>query len=695
MSRTRKIIIVVLIGLTLLLGIGSIYIAIRIQQSQAPSTTSAGCSHYNGNDSVTVCSSTGEITVTVRTCSCPNSTGQNYPDCICSENCSDQSVTIPAGESRTFTASASCGSQQIDVIGSDLVGSGVCKGAGVACGGGLKTCGQSCTSSSECANPSPAGVTTTCSGGICQNASCIGNTTPGANCACGLTNRTCGQTCGADVGLCATGSTCSWFGPSCSSGQTYCMPVTPQGGYAAITCTASDRQQYKYIADPSGNPISTQSQLQTACSALPTSVCPTGATSKYVITTFINGTISRSQEYDLSAPIVKAADGSSTSPVVGVFTLNGSETGLKVDYVRSGYGTLTTTLSYPNKGGSSVSQDGTTNLNDCTTGNISNCITGPNSAYIVTTSGDSTQNCAGGMVRILQAAATTVTCGSSCDSTHVCETGHTCSGGICKLDACLTPGACSDNACTLATCGDAVCNQSELCERTTSGGSTYKACQTSDLGSVPTGAAVPSCQMSGTNACRQNPPVCGDGVVNGTEACDPLATPTGCSTGQICSNSCACVTSQCGASCSTSTDCPTDHTCTGGKCVLNGCTANNCANGCTPLCGGPCTTTTDCPVNHTCTSNKCVYNSCTSSTCVGGCPSIPNTAIIDDKTDPILFGIITVLIGMLIIKFDLVNAGLDYLYSAGIINTKGLKYKAREDKAQKFEKKVRKRMEKK
>ncbi len=41
--------------------------------------------------------------------------------------------------------------------------------------------------------------------------------------------------------------------------------------------------------------------------------------------------------------------------------------------------------------------------------------------------------------------------------------------------------------------------------------------------------------------CKKNTTIsCGDGIKNGTEACDPKATPTGCKTGETCLNDCTC-----------------------------------------------------------------------------------------------------------------------------------------------------------
>ena len=92
---------------------------------------------------------------------------------------------------------------------------------------------------------------------------------------------------------------------------------------------------------------------------------------------------------------------------------------------------------------------------------------------------------------------------------------------------------------TTPYCGDAVCATNELCERTSAGASTYKACST--VGGAPTGATVPACygvqynQPVASTTCKW----CGDGVyTSGTEQCDASAPASGGNNPTQCDASC-------------------------------------------------------------------------------------------------------------------------------------------------------------
>lgn len=90
-------------------------------------------------------------------------------------------------------------------------------------------------------------------------------------------------------------------------------------------------------------------------------------------------------------------------------------------------------------------------------------------------------------------------------------------------------------------CGDAICATNELCERTSPGGSSFRACRAGDIGSTPGGQVVNECYRltDGTNQVAGTGPrckFCGDGLFHAAEEqCDGTAPagdgndPTNCS----------------------------------------------------------------------------------------------------------------------------------------------------------------------
>lgn len=138
-------------------------------------------------------------------------------------------------------------------------------------------CGGACTQTSDC-RPAANGGTVTCANGICQNATCIGKTIPGANCDCSALNA-CGQQCSASLGLCQAGSECRYVvGPACTNalGTTYCVPIPLPTGWQDLSCVARD-QGNNYVLNPAGqNP--TLAQIQEACNPTPVAPQCTGVT---------------------------------------------------------------------------------------------------------------------------------------------------------------------------------------------------------------------------------------------------------------------------------------------------------------------------------------------------------------------------------------------------------------------------------
>ncbi len=139
----------------------------------------------------------------------------------------------------------------------------------------------------------------------------------------------------------------------------------------------------------------------------------------------------------------------------------------------------------------------------------------------------------------------------------------------------------------------------------------------------------------------------------------------------------------CGDDCTTDTQCPNNHFCSTdtGTCTLNGCTGSNCSNGCSPLCGGPCdpNVSNACPTGHTCSTstNTCVLNTCLNDgvNCSNGCTIIPDTALFDEENSNLLFGLMMILAGIILVRFNIIG---NVAYTFGYIQDReGVRTKSR------------------
>jgi hypothetical protein len=178
--------------------------------------------------------------------------------------------------------------------------SGVCvwnpAGCGSNGGGGAtptpapRTCGQSCSKTSDCLNPSGGGFPVECRNGTCQLPltgpyACPEGKSSGSICGCSA-QQLCGQPCGPAVGnkLCAPGSVCGFITPSNAcmvngvqqTAKQYCLPVNPQGGYALKRCDVEPAINYiaaNSLVKPGGSQVGlTVADAVAACK----SVCGDG-----------------------------------------------------------------------------------------------------------------------------------------------------------------------------------------------------------------------------------------------------------------------------------------------------------------------------------------------------------------------------------------------------------------------------------
>lgn len=188
-------------------------------------------------------------------------------------------------------------------------------------------------------------------------------------------------------------------------------------------------------------------------------------------------------------------------------------------------------------------------------------------------------------------------CNTSCSRNSDCVSGYcykvgNSTTGKCRNSKCTTETDCTCNTIT-ATCGDAKCNTGEACEATTSNGSTFKLCTTADITATraPTGSAVTSC------------------------------------------SSCA-VSQSCGDTCTADSDCSDGTFC-------NGVTIND----------------------ERYPDHMCILSVCNDpdATCKAtGCQVIPpkvlpHTAIINKQADWVIGGIIALLTGALLLRFDVIG----------------------------------------
>ncbi|MEP7166897.1 MAG: hypothetical protein ABI758_02885 [Candidatus Woesebacteria bacterium] len=140
-----------------------------------------------------------------------------------------------------------------------------------------RACGEACTTTANCRNPSTGGFPVECRNGKCQLPltgpyACPEGQSSGSICTCAAKVQ-CGQQCGPAAGgkLCNPGSVCGFLTPSnaCKvngvdqSTKQYCIPVNPNGGYSSKRCDTTPAINY-IAADSLVKPDGTQTNLTAA-----------------------------------------------------------------------------------------------------------------------------------------------------------------------------------------------------------------------------------------------------------------------------------------------------------------------------------------------------------------------------------------------------------------------------------------------
>ncbi len=195
-----------------------------------------------------------------------------------------------------------------------------------------------------------------------------------------------------------------------------------------------------------------------------------------------------------------------------------------------------------------------------------------------------------------------VTCNQTCDADRKCSDGTSCINGRCRNPECPSTSSC-------VCIKDVTCNQD--CDANN---------QCSDQTTCIDGKCRnEECPSETDCICA----TCGDGKVDPGEECDPLAEESTCHLGTTCQDDCTCLSDAgCGEGCTEDTDCPDNHTCVDGVCTLNVCLEPG-------ACDGPCD-----PIFY---------------------PDLPETALISDTADKVLFGVLMVLLAVIAVRFDVQN----------------------------------------
>jgi hypothetical protein len=276
MTTSRKSTIIILIALTFVLGIAVIVISIRLSQSQAPTDASAAAGDSctaNGSCVDVGLSCSSGIVITDSACNLCGTVGDCYAAntglatgaIYCLRN-GVQQICCPTGQTKVGTQCAPITTTP------------------PAAPPRKAYCGESCSTSSDCATLTAGGVQPICSGGLCVNPDCPTDTNFGSICTCGSANvRTCGQTCGQQASgatpssNCGANAICGNSAATGGDGNNYCLPTNnsayvTQGG----SCGMDPNPGLFCIKRADGTVVNTQTEIIQACAVCGDMTCSAG-----------------------------------------------------------------------------------------------------------------------------------------------------------------------------------------------------------------------------------------------------------------------------------------------------------------------------------------------------------------------------------------------------------------------------------
>lgn len=171
--------------------------------------------------------------------------------------------------------------------------------------GGDATCGESCSTTSDCILQTNYGVPVVCSGGKCKNSLCPSESTEGSDCSCSA-KGSCGDRCGygSPHGGCVSGSKCTYItGSSCSLtySNTYCVPTT-NSDVERVKCVSRDTSNsYLRLKSNPDKTSFTAAEVLALCSSTTASTSSTSGTTGTTgtnSTTCGNGVVDSGEQCD-------------------------------------------------------------------------------------------------------------------------------------------------------------------------------------------------------------------------------------------------------------------------------------------------------------------------------------------------------------------------------------------------------------